>query len=697
MPVVKSGGLVKFGAIVSVVATMLWSAPWAAADPEPAPAEPTPAEPVATEITGGQVMTAPTLPLADLGATTVLSFYGGTSSVLLTFPVPVGLIPDALDATLDLPFNVRSGVISVTQGDRLISKLALPTADLSAVVIPLAGVDVVDNVANVTLTLASVPDEGYCLDRLNPINLINGSVSFVGSEAAPATVADFLPALLRKLTIAVPANPSMAESDAAVQLVAGLVKRYGNQGPEVVIDPLADGATSIPTPSTPLERQIVIKEGPDESISLEGAGVPQLLITAPADRLTNDARLLSDGALNLAVSARVVPEKLGSGRRTQPLGGLLTVAQLDPTTLSSAGVAPQVKIGIDQTKIGFPIQGVRVHLTGTYTPLPNTFGGQLTANINGEQIDSWAADPGGAIDRWINVPDRLLSRYTDLQISLNTTANSGGCNDFSSMTLVINGSSVIQSSQAVPPIPQGFGSLPQALLPIVRVGIGSDRFADTVRAVLIVTGLQRLSSLPLRTSVTSFEDARKSSDAAILISADGWTDKSITLPVSADDRRITVAAQGSDTDQTTLSLDPGVQFGSLQTVFDGRRTLLIATSNGAPGQLDELLGWLNSDRTRWSQLRGSAMIAIAGRTPTLVAGRTPVSLYGPVAPTPDEASATAVGRYHYDRAWWVAAGVVGIAAAGVAVIVLTSRRSRGSRGSGGSQETENAATHRRDD
>ncbi|TDO08797.1 hypothetical protein EV580_4826 [Mycobacterium sp. BK086] len=693
MPVVKSGGLVKFGAIVTVVTAMLWSAPLAAAEPEPAPAEPAPTEPAPTDPAlpaaapvGGEVMTAPTLSLADLGALPVLSFYGGTSSVSLTFPVPVGLVPDTLNATLDLPFNVRSGVISVTQGDRLIGKLGLPPVDLTPLVIPLAGVEVIDNVATVTLTLASVPDDGYCLDRLNPINLINGAVSFVGAEAAPATVADFLPPILRKLTVGVPGNPSMAESDAAVQLVAGLVKRYGNQAPEVSLIPLADGATSIPTPSLPLERQVVIKEGSDESISLQGGGVPQLLITAPADKLTNDTRLLSDGALNLAVAARVVPDKLGSGRRAQPLGGLVTVAQFDPTTLSSTGVAPQVKIGIDQTKIGYPVQGVRVHLTGTYTPMPNTFGGQLTANINGEQIDSWAADPAGVIDRWVSVPDRLLSRYTDLQVALNTTGNTGGCNDFYSMNLVINGNSVVESSQAVPPIPQGFGALPQALLPVVKVGIGSDRFADTVRAVAITTGLQRLSSLPLRTSVTSFEDARKGQDPAILISADGWTDKSITLPVSGNDRSIVVEGQEPNSEQTSLSLDPGVQFGSLQTVFDGHRTLLIATSNGAPNQLDELLGWLNADRSRWSQLRGPAIVAIAGRAPALVAGRTPVSVYGPVAPTPDQAATTAVAKYHYDRAWWVALGVVGVAAAGVAAIVLTSRSPR-----------DKGATHRRED
>ncbi|EHB56355.1 hypothetical protein MycrhDRAFT_3549 [Mycolicibacterium rhodesiae JS60] len=688
MPVVKSGGLVKFGAIVSVMTAVLWSAPWAVAEPEPTPAEPAPTEPAlpAAAAAGGEVLTAPTLSLADLGVEPVLSFYGGTSSTSLSFPVPAGLVPETFNATLDLPFNVRSGVVSVNQGDRLIGKLGLPTADLSPLVIPLAGVEVVDGDATVTLTLSTTPDDGYCLDRINPVDLINGSVTFAGAEAAPATVADFLPPILRKLTVAVPANPSLAESDAAVQLVAGMVKWYGSQAPEVSIIPLADGATSIPVPSVPLERRIVIKEGPDESISLEGTGVPQLLIMGPADRLTNVARLLSDGALSLAVSARVVPEKLTSGRRVQPTGGVVTLAQLDQTGLNSSGVAPRVSIVIDQTKIGYPVQGVRVHLTGTYTPMPSTFGGQLTASIDGEQIDSWAADPSGTIDRWVDLPDRLLSRYTDLQIALNTTGNTGGCNDFYSMNLVINGSSVVESSQAVPPIPQGFRSLPQALLPILKVGIGSDRFADTVRAVAITRGLQRLSSLPLRTSVTSFEEARNGQDPAILISADGWTDKSITLPVSADDQRITVQGHGPDAGSTVLTLDPGVQFGSLQTVFDGHRTLLIATSNGAPNQLDELLGWLNADRSRWSQLRGPAIVAIAGRVPALVAGRTPVSVYGPVASTPDQAAATAVAKYHYDRAWWVALGVVGVAAAGVTAIVLTSRSPR-----------DKGPTHRRED
>ncbi|TGD85406.1 hypothetical protein BayCH28_20435 [Mycolicibacterium sp. CH28] len=653
----------RLGAAAGVVATLLWTAPCAFAEPDRPPAD-----------IGGAVLTAPTLSFTDLGANSTVSFYGGTSSAEVSFPVPAGLTPTALNVTLDLPFNIRSGQVTASQGDVLVSKQGLPVVDLAPLVIPLSGVRVVGDVATVTLTLAARPDDGYCLDRLNPINLINGSVTFAGAEIPPTTVADFLPPLLRKLTIGVPASPSRAESDAAVQLAAALVKRYGSQLNDIAVVSLPDGATGIPLPGAPLERQVVIKEGPDEAVALSGTvGVPQLVISGPANKLTNETRLLTDGALNLAAAPRVVPDNLGSARLLRLPGDQTTVAQLGRTNLTSTAESPQVNIGLDQTRFGRPVQGIRVHLAGTYTPLPSTYGSQVTASVNGEVIDSWPTDAAGSIDRWVDVPDRLLARYTELQVAVNTTGDRGGCDDYRPMTLTIAGSSVVQSSPAVPPIPPGFGSLPQALMPTIQVGIGKDAFTDTVRASQIVVGLQRLSALPLRTAVTSLDQALASQDPAVLISADGWTDSSITLPVSANAGRITLAGQGPD-DETSLTLDPGVRFGSLQTVFDGHRSLLIATSNGAPGELDGLLRWLNADRSRWSQLRGSAIVAIAGRTPAMVAGRTPVSVYGPDAPAP-QASATASGRYRYDSAWWVAAAVVGVAAAGVGAIVISARRS----------------------
>ena len=69
-------------------------------------------------------------------------------------------------------------------------------------------------------------------------------------------------------------------------------------------------------------------------------------------------------------------------------------------------------------------------------------------------------------------------------------------------------------------MPPGFGSLPQALMPIMAVGIAPDSFADTARAAGIVAGLQRLSVVPLRTEVKPVAKALAGGDPAVVVSAD---------------------------------------------------------------------------------------------------------------------------------------------------------------------------------
>ncbi len=662
MPGIDTQGAIRWRrlrrlvALAGVIAIAVVAAPHGAAQPA---------------LDGG-VLDAPTLSLADVGSNANLSFYGDTSSTTLSVPAPAGLVPVEMNATLDLPFTIRYGLLTVTQDDRLITKVGLPLTDLAPLVIPLDGVQVVDKSVTLTLTLAVLPDDGFCLDQLNPVEFVNGSVRYAGTGVAPTTVAEFLPPILRKLTIAVPSPPSKAESDAAVQLATSLVSRYRSQAPQVVLVPLVAGTTTLTEPSQPMERQIVIKEGPDEGVSLMGAdGVPALLISGPPGKLTNQTRLLTDASLNMAVSAKVVAGELHP--RASPPGDSTTLAQLNQPALTSMGMSPQVDIALDQTRFGHPTQGFRVHLMGTYTPIPSAFGAQLTASAGGEVIDSWPAEAAGVIDHWVNVPDQLVQRYTRLAVRVDTSGDTGQCGEFRPITLTIKGSTVVESSPAQPPIPPGFPSLPQALMPQMNVGIGTDSFADTLRATQIAVGLQRLSLVPLSTTVTSPEEALDSTDPAILVSAEGWTDKSITLPVSADDRRVTLAGLDPGDPQTTLTLDPGIKFGSLQTVFDGRRSLMIATSTGAPDQLDRLLRWLDSDSERWSRLSGSAVVAVAGEEPISVAGRTPTSVYGP----PESAALQDVsGMSPSMLLWWVAIGVVVAAAIGAVAIWLRARRSK---------------------
>ncbi|MDA0251534.1 MAG: hypothetical protein O3A42_11410, partial [Actinobacteria bacterium] len=89
--------------LAAIVLLAVLSAPPAAAEPDD------PAPPAAA---------GPMLTLTELGVVAPLAFYGDRGTAELTFPVPRGLVPQNLTATVEIPVNVRSGTITVMQRDR---------------------------------------------------------------------------------------------------------------------------------------------------------------------------------------------------------------------------------------------------------------------------------------------------------------------------------------------------------------------------------------------------------------------------------------------------------------------------------------------------------------------------------------------------------------------------------------------------
>ena len=632
----------RLAVAAAVLATTMWVAPAAYAAPEDL----------------GALSNSPTIGLFDMGTSAPLAFYGDQGTATLTFPVPQGLVPVTLNAIVELPVNVRSGTLTVTQDERTIARVPIPPADQVPIVIPLAGVEIVDNSVTITLRTYLVPLEGYCLDPTNPLRLVNGAVTFDGVESPPTTVADFLPPVLRKLTIAIPPQPTKVESEAAVRMAAAAIARYGTQTTTVAVT--AIGAPTA-APTLPFEREIVIQEGPDPGSSLQaGDGpIPSLRISGPANELTNQTRLLSSDISRLALSSKAVAGPLRIA--AQLPGNVTTLRELGQNSVTAVALAPQVTVGLDQTQLGRSAHNIRVHLMGSYTPVPNSISARLVAIAGNETVDRWPTDNSGVIDRWVDVPDRLLRRYTNLGVALNISGNTGRCGEFQPLTLTIDGDSVVQSSPANPPVPAGFQSLPQALMPRVQIGIGSDVFADTVRATAIIVGLQRLSALPIDVAVTDAQAALDSRLPAIIVAADGWKLSGVTLPISPAGGRLSLEGIDNGGEPTTLTLDPAIRFGSLQTLFDGQRSLLVATSNGAPDQLDELLRWLGSDPRRWSRLDGTAVVATPGHGPVTV--RPQAGLV--TSPAPDDRKLLA---------WVLGGGIVAAAALGTGVILLRSRR-----------------------
>lgn len=626
------------------------TAPTPDAAPTASPAPPAPAD-------------ATTLPLAELGASNTIWFDArqDITSSTFSFVVPKGLTPTSLNATIELPVNLRFGNMTVTQDGRTISRLPLPADDQAAMVIPLTGLQIYDNWASVTLTVTALPrDDFYCWDPKAPIRLVNSSVTFTGREVVPTTVAEFLPPTLRKVTIAMPTNPSLAESEAAIQLAAAMTTRYNWVNTDVVVVGLPDGATALPEPAPPRERQIIVKEGPDPGVALQpGPGIPALLITGPGAELTNQTRLLTDPSLAFALSPKAVAGPLATEQK--PVRNATTLDKLKLSKLSAESLRPEVDIRLDQSMFAQPLDSIRVHLIGSYTPLAGNFNGDVTVAIGDEVIDRWPTADDGTIDRWVDIPDKMVQRVTVLKVKVHTTGDPGHCNDYLNLVLRIDGSTEIQGDRASPPVPPGLRSLPQALMPRIQVGLGPNTFGDTVRAAQIIVGLQRNSAIPLVTAVTTLDQAIGSGEPAILIAADGWTDNRLTLPFTADLGNITLQAFAESGDPVTLNLDPGIKYGSLQTVFDGQRSVLVATSNDASAQLDELLRWLAQKPDRWSALDGRAVISVPGTDPVTVPNRRT-----DLPTQQDTASARKSGT---GWIWWAAGAIAAVSLLG-AVLIL---------------------------
>jgi len=608
---------------------------------------------------GGLIAVSPAMRLASMGADADLAFYGMNATQTLTFPVVAGLAPGALNAVVEMPPYVRAGTITVTQNNRLVSRIELPGTDRAPISIPLSGAAVDGNALTVQLRSQLVPPPDYCLfDTNDPLRLSEASIAFTGQESPPRVVADFLPPVLQRLTIFIPQAPSRAESDAAVRLTTAVVAHYGKQQLGVDVVALAGDQLTPPQPSQPLERQIVVREGPNPGLMLQGDGVPSLLITGGGNDLVNQSRLLGRNLSRLALASKAVAGPLNSS--PQLPGDETTIRALGQPGVNATALKPQVFLPLDQTRLGRPVRDVRIHLQGSYTPLPSSVAGQVVASIAGQGIDRWATDSTGKIDRWVTVPNSMLQRYTNLGITVDLAGDTGRCGEFQPVTLTIDGATAVESTAANPPVPAGFQSLPQAVMPKLEVGIGADAFRDTVRAVSIVQGLQRLGSLPIDTEVVPFQDALDARIPAVLIAADGWQNDKLELPVmAADNGRLDVTGVGSN-DRETLTLAPGLRFGSLQTVRDGDRTVLVATSNGAPQQLDSLLEWLDADARRWSSLDGIAVIAPPDRDPVAVAA-------------PEQPAEAAASRTGGSGKRFIVAGIVGLVAGGAGVFLLRRR------------------------
>lgn len=603
----------------------------------------------------------PTLDFENLGLADSTRLVGRSSNVDLNLPVPPGTAPQVLRGRLQVPVEFSGGVVAAYSGDHLLGTANLQVDDgVADLTVPLTDAEVSGGIASVRLrTVLDAESADWChVDDSTPAVLTDAEVAYTGTTVAPSEIADFLPPVLEEISIHVPADPTTAESSAALEVATALTSRYSSQDPAVTVVALPAGKTAPSEPARPFERQIVIATGEQAGTTVEEAGrdTAFLRLRGEDGTLQDQARLLASRLLPLAVSDTATVANVSGVPDLAPEAG--TVAELGNYDLTAEGLTrPTVGIGLDQSRLGAFVGAVDLHLTGGYVPLPQESGGQLIFRVGDTVLDQLPVDDSGSFDHQLSIPPELLGRYARLDVELRSTGPLN-CGTTQPLSLWIDGASTVATDLADSPADPGFAALPQGLAPTVDVALAEGGLADLRRAVTLVTGVQSLGSTRLRPNLVPWEEATTAGRAALFVDAIGDDATHLPLPVRRDGDTFSVV--GSDEELTV----PDHGIGGVQVTWDEEnfRQLVVATSDGSPEQLDRTLDWLSQDRERWFGLQGQALLQTAGSQGD------PVDL---VTAAQRETAETSAGN----RVWWLTGAVIVVLLA-VAVLALLLRRVR---------------------
>ncbi|WP_059035628.1 hypothetical protein [Gordonia desulfuricans] len=565
----------------------------------------------------------PPLGLEEIGSSPTVTFLGQQGQVSLSIPVPQNLTPAELRGTANLPAFVTGGQVDVMQGDRLVSRTEIDPRPSAPIVIPLDGLRVTDNAADLTLRTYLTVD-GIC--RFTPdtaFRITDSTVTFTGRESIPRTVSEFLPPVLRNLTIIVPDDVNGAEGAAAVDLAAAVTAHYGTAttGIDAVGRPRSDLRPA--TAPGPLQRQIVIDSDADTGLTLRSGpgGSTYLVIGGPEDQLEVQTQLLTSDLASIAMSSSAV---------AGPLYDAPQVA-MDVQRLSDLGVAdqqvissswPSIAFGIDQTRLGRASRDVRVQLIGSYAPAGGD-GTVLSVRVGNRVLATLPTDSSGTFNAWVDIPGDVMKRYTEVTVTLERGGVQEGCGTGTRSSLSLSAAGEVSTALADPPSPAGFDSVPQSMMPWVQLAWTHGDVDDVARGVALVAGLAHLSSVPLGIDVVPMSEAVSSELPAILIAADGEGLPDLPLPVSSDGSTVTVRSASGSTSRVTLT--PQIRYGAVQVAQQGGRTVLVANSTADAADLDRLLTWLSAE-DRWQGVNGDAVIQVSGRQPVYVDSASAVSV-----------------------------------------------------------------------
>lgn len=568
----------------------------------------------------------------------------------LFVPVPTDISLVALRATVQLSADVQSGYLEARSGDNVLASIALP-ANGETITIPLTGAQPRAGVLPLTLVARLYSNDDICSTALigARLNLTDPVLEYDGNST-PATIADYLPSLLTRLTILVPPDVNAAEATAALRLTAAVTARYAAQQTEIELAALASrDALPATASANPFERTVVIRAAETDALALQPTdSLPLLLITGSDTGLSRqvDLFLVSD-ALALApevqVQSIVPPTPAADSNR-------LTFDALGFTNLQVNGIGQmELPFTVAQADLGGSVNRLTFNVSSSYTPLQPTDRGTLSLLVNGTLVDAVALDASGAFERSLSVPGNVLARDNTLTARFNYIPAQDMCRSgLIPFTAQISGGSSVEFGRGQT-LAQGFARFPQNFVASFQTAFETLDLTSLSTATNLVIALQRTTRTPLQPTVVNWVDALAANTPALLFSASEGSAASLNPPLLAAPVRV-VKADGTE----LLRIDGDAPFAALEAFEQNGRDVLLA--QGEAAAVHHLSASLLADPLGWYGLQGDTWLQANDRAPVSMTLRDSPLIAEALTPAP--------------QPWWVQLQPLGFVLALAAVIVL---------------------------
>lgn len=613
---------------------------------------------------------------STLGLSSSLIFSAANQVQSIAIPVPQGLTPIAITGTIDAPQRFSGGYVEFdsASGD-LLGSVTPPSGTQIQTQKPfsvaLTTANVQNNLLDVGLVvrLPSQSDSATACDQIGSLNLRNLKIAFTGTPAAPRSISQFFPGVLRSVTFDVDPKPTLAEQQTVLAFVAGLVQHYRPVPVTIKMAPLARTAQIPDVPVSPLDRTVIIRQNGVAGIRVaaDGSGKSSvLLVGGSATTLPIQATLFANNLSSIAQTSSATVTKA-----VAPLSSVADTYTLDQLGITAQGTVlgqGDLYFGLDQGLIGGPLQSLTIDLIASYTPLSSQTYGTVTAQVNGTSVFSAQLGSSGKINSKIKVPVELLTRNIGVTLNISYQLQTTCSPITAGVDFTVDPRSAI-TVQREQTAAGGFRSLPTAFDPGFQVWLQNDDVQTLAYAAYSVAGMQGLTSLLLNPTVVDTAEVQNSHVGALIVcGSTGISRLGLQPPISGRGASVGVSS--------SLAAQIPEGLGSIQVFADTKRnrTVLLVTTTGSWSLVDPLFAVLNqtqpvdSTAPTWATLNGDVLFAGLGGQPTPLT----VLTNGQPVFTPPGSGSTR---------FWIELGVVAVfGVVGYQVLVLFRRR-RSKRGS----------------